>query len=282
MLAHGTALSCKDPERCRRCYLDMLCGQLDRTIEGLQERTFETFRADKPVKMPYEDAKRAWAVAKDVTEAAKIAASLPGDELVLECEDYSGLTVDLVNGVETALVSGKKVVRAEAKSPAAIDQLLALGGSFEIAVHLTQATAAHLFEHYNPAPARLAFTVSNYELVTANWENDIFLPAFFGSYDAAGAVREGIPACQGGKTPRRRPSVFDSRMLGTDGKLDIFGYAHRYIEESYYTKSRRCRDCVHDLECEGVHINFVRSHGYAPLMPVLPEGEEAGPIAATA
>ena len=283
LLAHGTALSCKDPERCRRCYLDLLCGQLDRTIEGLQEHSFETLRADKPIKKaPYDDSKRAWAVAKNVIEAAQIAATLPGAELILECDDYSGLAIDLVDGVETALVAGKRVVRADAKTPAAIDQLLALGGNFEIAVHLTQATAAHLHEHHNPAPARLAFTISNYELVTDNWANDIYLPAFFGTYDAAGAVREGIPACQGGKTPRRRPSVFDARMLGEDGKLDIFGYAHRYIEESYYTKSRRCRDCVHDLECEGVHINFVRSHGYAPLMPVLAADEDAGPVAAVA
>src|SRR5438093_217768 len=37
LLAHGTPLSCKDPERCRRCYLDKLCGTLDRTIEGLAD-----------------------------------------------------------------------------------------------------------------------------------------------------------------------------------------------------------------------------------------------------
>ena len=109
-------------------------------------------------------------------------------------------------------------------------------------MHLNPETAAHVMEKYNPAPARMAFATSNYERVTDNWDQDIYLPAFFATYDAAEAKTENIPACQSGRAPRRRPNLFDARMLGDDGKIDIFGYAKRYIEERYYTKSRRCRD----------------------------------------
>lgn len=285
LLEHGTPLSCKDPERCRRCYMERLCGQLDRTIEGLQEQTFEAFRAgptEKSTKAPYE-MKQAWVRAKDLDEAARLAATLPGAELVLECEDYAGLTAtDVVDGVEEVVLGGKRLVRAEAKTAAQLDQLMALGHArFEVMVHLNKETAARVLEAYQPTPARMAFTVTNYERVTDNWANDVYLPSFFavcepapGASDTEANAVEAIPACLSGRPPRRRPAVFDAGNLGADGKLDIFGYAHRFIEEHYYTKSRRCRDCIHDLECEGVHINFVRSHGYAPLQPV-PDPDEA-------
>jgi MoaA/NifB/PqqE/SkfB family radical SAM enzyme len=268
LLAHGTPLSCKEPERCRRCYMDRLCGTLDRTLEGLAERTFETFRTDKPAPAAPYPTKRAWARARTFSDAAALASTLPGHELVLECDDYAGLATDLVDGVDAAIIAGKRLVRAEAKTPEQIDQLMAAGGGFEVAVHLTQATCGHLLERYQPAPARMVLTVGNYERVTDNHTNDAWLPSFFAVYDASAATTEGIPACLSGRVPRPRPSVFDARMLGESGRVDIFGYAKRYIEEHYYTKSRRCRDCVHDLECEGVHINFVRSHGYNPLCPV--------------
>ena len=75
--------------------------------------------------------------------------------------------------------------------------------------------------------------------------------------------------------------IKNSSIAGFFTVLDIFGFAKRYIEESYYTKSRRCRDCVHDLQCVGVHINFVRAHGYAPLQPVTEESAEQ-PVNASA
>jgi hypothetical protein len=284
LLDHGTPLSCKDPERCRRCYLDKLCGTLDRTIEGLEDRSFETFRVSSSAstaKAPFE-MKRAWVKAATLAEAAATASSLPGAELVLECGDYAGLLADVVDGVDAVIVGGKRLVRAEAKTAAQIDQLMSAGGHFEVVVHHTPETAAHVFDHYNPAPPRMAFTVSNYERVTDNWQNDIYLPAFFGSYDAAAAKTENVPACLSGREPRPRGHILDAGNLVADAsqgarKIDIFGYARHFIEEHYYTKSRRCRDCVHDLSCEGVHINFVRSHGYAPLMPILDEGAEERP-----
>ncbi|MCZ7680103.1 MAG: hypothetical protein M5U28_15595 [Sandaracinaceae bacterium] len=45
-------------------------------------------------------------------------------------------------------------------------------------------------------------------------------------------------------------------------------YARRYILEGYRSKSLRCRSCVHDAACDGLHINQVRAHGYAWMRPV--------------
>ncbi len=40
-----------------------------------------------------------------------------------------------------------------------------------------------------------------------------------------------------------------------------------YILEHYRTKSLRCRGCVHDAGCRGLHINHVRARGYAAMQP---------------
>ena len=152
---------------------------------------------------------------------------------------------------------------------------MAAGGTFEIAVHISADTAAHLLERYQPPLSRMAFVLANHERVTDNHAGDIYLPAFFATYPAAdGTPTENIPACQSGRPPRRRDAVLDAAILDDKGAIDIFGYARSFIEEHYYTKSRRCRDCVHDLECEGVHINFVRAHGYGPLLPILDEADD--------
>src|SRR5262249_25432619 len=100
-------------------------------------------------------------------------------------------------------------------------------------------------------------------------------PAFFATYDTGDAPVEGIPACLCGRAPRRPAALLDAGNLDANGKLDIFGYTRRFIEEHYYSKSRRCRDCVHDLTCEGVHINYIRPHGYAPLLPIVDEEMDA-------
>ncbi len=57
-------------------------------------------------------------------------------------------------------------------------------------------------------------------------------------------------------------------MMTPDARLEIFRYARRYILEGYLTKSLRCRDCVHTATCEGMHVSYVRAHGYAVMEPV--------------
>jgi hypothetical protein len=57
-------------------------------------------------------------------------------------------------------------------------------------------------------------------------------------------------------------------MLGGDARVDMGRYTERYIAAGYRTKSRRCKACRFDATCPGVHINFVRAHGYRALEPV--------------
>jgi hypothetical protein len=60
----------------------------------------------------------------------------------------------------------------------------------------------------------------------------------------------------------------DAGALGLDGRVNMTGFTQRYVADRYLTRSRRCGDCAYSESCQGVHINFVRAHGYAPLAPV--------------
>jgi hypothetical protein len=57
-------------------------------------------------------------------------------------------------------------------------------------------------------------------------------------------------------------------MMAPDGRLEIFRYTRRYILDGYRTKSLRCAECKHVEACDGMHVNFVRAHGYGVMRPV--------------
>jgi hypothetical protein len=57
-------------------------------------------------------------------------------------------------------------------------------------------------------------------------------------------------------------------MMTPEGRIEIFRYTKRYILEHYRAKSLRCKPCVHFAACEGMHINYIRAHGYSLMQPV--------------
>jgi hypothetical protein len=46
-------------------------------------------------------------------------------------------------------------------------------------------------------------------------------------------------------------------------------YTYKYITDLYRKKSLRCKTCKYNDECEGIHINFIRSYWFEILKPIL-------------
>ncbi|MDD4530379.1 MAG: radical SAM protein [Candidatus Gracilibacteria bacterium] len=46
-------------------------------------------------------------------------------------------------------------------------------------------------------------------------------------------------------------------------------YTKKYISDLYRIKSLRCRKCVYNKRCEGLHINFIRAYGFKVLDPII-------------
>jgi molybdenum cofactor biosynthesis enzyme MoaA len=323
LLDKGIWLDCRQPERCRYCYLQRLCdtleGELTREAaldfrvvridtewEGQQPAPFggdpaSRKRADDEVdgkrRLPLaglaglaegaegvsethasleslierSQARTLHVVAPDLASAAPVIARFPKlSHVELRLADYGGLEAALGEGLRgVGLLAGRKVVRTEAVSAEQAKELFAIDAAFEVCVDLTKDTAAWLQSLERIPAARLALRQPSYERLSEAARNDVELRPFFAQFDRAVPV-EGVPACILGRTPRPAPPTLDTTMRNASGRLEIFRYTRRYIHDRYRTKALRCASCSETARCDGLHINFVRAHGYGVMEPMLP------------
>ena len=315
LLDDGIWLSCREPARCKYCYLERLCDTLEGVIETVDEKRFDVVRVDAAweAKQPKAfggdpasarrskeeaarkgeengngkralppvrgegaagtgDARDVWSgrrrrrrcscARRAWREAAELASRFPGLMRVeLELDDYTGLEAALADALR-----GREVVRVGARSRAQAEALLALDAAFEVTIDLTKETAAWLLALPAVSP-RVALRQPNYERLTEASANDVDLREFFARFRHDVPV-ENVPACILGRAPRDARKTLDTAMMTPDGRLEIFRYTRRYILEGYRTKSLRCVTCVHVEACAGMHINYVRAHGYAVMEPI--------------
>lgn len=330
-LNDGIDLDCRDPSRCRYCYLENLCDTLygirqqvakqafarvriDTEWEGQQDAVFggDPASAQRAAKDPNgENARRAglfpllqvkkhakierypstvelveatgadtlWVKAPDLERAFEALAKYPtSTKLELELEDFGRLGEVLT---ADGRLAGKQLVTVYARTSEQAEMLLALPHSYEVAVFVSKKTAPWLLSIAVP-PARLSLKMPHWERLTESADNDVELPEFFRSFKQNVPV-EGVPACITGRTPATREPLLDTAMMTPDGRLEIFRYAKRYIVEHYMTKALRCQQCVHNDVCEGLHVNYVRAHGYSAMQPVIdPDAEDRQPRAPSA
>ncbi len=319
LLEGGEWLDCRDPARCKHCYLERLCDTLEDVLDTLDGKAFSVLRVDteweaaqpavfggdpatarkrRPLGMQAEPPPEpevaktgrklpmipsgpmrprvpaplsevahhagleALAIrAPDLARARTAMAAFPHiGALELELEDISGIS---------QMVDGRTVRRVVTSRAADAAKLLALDATFEVVVELRRENEAWLLSLGDP-PARLVVRQPTYERLTEAEAQDLDLRAFFGRFSKTVPV-EGVPACISGRVPREPASVLDTTMMSTDGRVEIFRYARRYLLDHYRTKSLRCQACAHDATCDGLHVNFVRAHGYAVMEPVAKE-----------
>ncbi len=304
LLDEGVALDCRAPARCAYCYLEQLCDTLEETriAAKVDAPRFDVLRVDSeaeavhtpvfggdpasakraradgkvglsllgaeppkphalplPVLAEHAGARALWVRAPSLARAKTVLAEYPKlTELELELDDYAGLEGDVLDG--------HHITRATAANVAQLETLLTIG-SFSIVVQLGHATAAFVLAASPASLARLILRQPTHERLTDSAAQDIDLSAFFAALKTPVPV-EDVPACITGRTPHARPLVLDAAMLDGDAHLEIYRYTRRYVLDHYYTKSLRCKGCKHNASCDGLHVNYVRAHGYAVMQPV--------------
>lgn len=299
-LERGEPLDCRDPERCRYCYLEQLCDVLEDAQHAQHAHTFTRLRLDtrweaslgpvyggdpasakKALERPSDGKARLPVLGGAALEHVPLperarraeatrfwVVGRDLDDATAALEGYAVEAVELELDDYAGLEASElPVVKVTARTPAEAEALLAIDGAFEVEVLLSKDTGPWL-EQLAEAPARLSLRQPTYERLTEASERDLDLPAFFAAFRHEVPV-EGVPACVLGRAPRVAPKTFDAAMTRPDGRLEIFRYAKRYILAHYRSKSLRCRQCVYDATCDGPHINQVRAHGYAMVEPVL-------------
>ncbi len=298
-LDYGVPLDCREPARCRHCYLQPLCDELQETLLAVAKGGFDAVRVSGE-SAPVEAADLGGDPASDRRAASHLAAGqapLPGtssNELVgasrdrelvvcagdlqaalevlaahprarqveLQLANYEGLAEKLSPAGE---LGGARLVRAVANTPEEARALSAVRASFEVVSLLDRETADWL-RGSGPRPARFALRVPSRERTSeARARDQALFEALCGIDDSIPV--EGAPPCvaPNGRPPRR---VLDTAVLGPEGRVEIFRFTRWFVRERYRVKSRRCADCLRARECAGTHVAYVRAFGFGHMKPI--------------
>jgi MoaA/NifB/PqqE/SkfB family radical SAM enzyme len=71
-----------------------------------------------------------------------------------------------------------------------------------------------------------------------------------------------IPKCLGW-------SWIFQRYNDVNPEFTLKDYTEKYIKNLYMKKSLNCKNCKYNNECEGIHINFIRSYWFDILKPII-------------
>ena len=261
----GDPASAKRSEQIEQVVQEARAGQVDPRLR------LPVLASAKPVHYPTlaQQAERAGTrvlclVGETLAAVSATATAFPMvPELELELRDIDGL-LEAIGPGDTLL--GKRLVRVVVPDAAHAEALLAADGTYEVVLELARRNEAWLLA-LDTAPARLALRQPTHERMTASAEHDVDLPVFFSRWSHAVPV-EGVPACIVGARHRSRRPTLDAAMLTPEGRLEIFRFTRRYILDRYRVKSLRCKTCVYERDCEGMHVNTIRAHGFACMQPV--------------
>jgi MoaA/NifB/PqqE/SkfB family radical SAM enzyme len=261
VVSHGVPLPCRERERCKRCYLEGLCDGLDAAIATSRAPDVDVLRFEG-VNVPagrLPRAPRARLVADSIAIAKVAAARVEPREIELELASFDDL--------ELSAFEPKRVVAVIVSRAEDVTKLTAvLPPDVELRVLLSRETAAAL--RALPAlPSSLVLSQPTYDRVTDASSKDVDLVEFFAGF-SKDVPTVGIPACLSGRAPRPSPRVLDVAMLGADARVDVAAYTRRFVAEGFVTKALRCGGCSANTSCEGVHVNWVRAHGFGALSPL--------------
>lgn len=71
-----------------------------------------------------------------------------------------------------------------------------------------------------------------------------------------------VPRCLGGS------GIFQS-YNDLSPEYSVEDYTKKYIQQLYRKKSISCKKCIHNQDCEWIHINFIRTYGFDILSPIV-------------
>jgi molybdenum cofactor biosynthesis enzyme MoaA len=294
----GVAPDCHG-ERCDHCFLKSLChDHMFQYRERLGAGSFERVRIElgqapaSPAAAAVLDAQRPRVLhvrGADVQSVRDYLATGPyadveGLEVVVESEDEATSAAELVAERDLGRVRVTTVAGLEAAATALAARLAsgaATGGLPEVEVRLSSETAAWLLEHRERVDGlirggHIVGHLPNFEYVSEVRDNGVE-PAVLAALGEAGYRLMNVTPCLGGaRTEAGAHYEISREMLDEHGKMKVSPYVQRYIMGEYYKKSVRCRGCTFDAECKGMHIQYLRSHGFRALQPIAGEVANAG------
>jgi MoaA/NifB/PqqE/SkfB family radical SAM enzyme len=274
----GEMLSCRDPDRCRHCFLQRFCDSFFATHQQAKaEKTFDALRLDlrgeRKASLPalgLPPVRATWLLCKSPKDLVGVDVSaLPGDELWLDLQRVTGLA-KLVKG---GCLGGKRISRLIVRRGEDVATALALG-DFEVKLILDQSTAPWIEANLKAPIARLVVGTEEHELLSDTAQHALDLREFFARYQSPVPVEGVAPCLAGASAQRKHLAVFDTAMLDHAGRFSVDGFVTSFVEDHYYAKSLRCRSCIKEPECQGLHVNYLRRFGFRQIEPIVKQQED--------
>ncbi|MGB0592386.1 MAG: radical SAM protein [Myxococcota bacterium] len=283
----GVAPDCHG-ERCDFCFLKGLChDHMFMYRERLEAGTFERLRVDLAEEVDGDAAAESLARQTPSTLIVQGDTRAEVDAFLAE-GTYASDDLDVVvelrgEGESAGLFSearsdvGRVVVREASELPGTVDAAIARLASGEatpeVEVVLGAETLAWLLAEtarYEPLieAGLLVANLPNFEYLSAMRETGVG-PEELAKLSALGMRLMNVARCLGGE--RAEPGAhfeLSRAMLDNKGQMKVSPYVQRYITGEYYKKSLRCRGCAFTDHCKGMHIQFLRAHGFASLEPI--------------
>ncbi len=265
LVTGGPHLPCRDPKRCRLCYLQGLCDDFERFVALSRESFVPALRVDENVpkellaRLPKTD--RLEIVAADPQSALALASTLHARSVSLRLDDYEDLSKYVDDGGCFGGMALREVVVSRSGQWKA-----ALEGANTDLVVLLHRDLMPLFASFHECANRLILEQPTYHKLTTSLRNDVDLRSLFQTLGKAIRTR-GIARCLSGLEPLKRWDWLEARFMRPDGTIDPQQLTRWYGRDRFFAKSLRCKDCRWNDDCVGMHINWLRAHGFAQLIP---------------
>ncbi len=112
----------------------------------------------------------------------------------------------------------------------------------------------------------LLFSVKNYYSFKESNEEYINLRGFFQKLAINRIKLLNIPKCFYPEAEIITEDTF-SGLMENETSIDVF--VKKFFLECYYEKSLRCKKCIYDSKCKGMHINYLRVYGFKEFEPII-------------
>lgn len=246
-LDEGAPIDCRDAKRCPHCFIEPFCSALDRHVARANVGAFDTF-----------DVGDRWDLAAQAPNGIRWISTSILPEALDRPVRIPAAALDA-----RALPAGSRVVVSR------WEELAAAGATgLEVELRLDKALCSWLLEHPDSLGANHILQAPTRHSAGESAELDPDWRAFFLALGRRVRV-ENLPACLAPGTelvPATRR--LDAALFHHDGRWGIDAFVDEYIGEHYRAKSLRCKGCPVSARCGGQHIQSIRAHGFAQLVPL--------------
>lgn len=256
----GEVLDCRQPERCKHCFIEPFCTTMDKVVAGHRRGEWRVWWVGRTLDDPRP-------APPGVTQLG-VHVATPHDLEPIAARTGLGLYAQIDEPGPVPSRPGQTLV---ATSAAHLEAWV--DGPHELVVHLSAETGAWMLENRDRVAAaldRLHLHQPGHETLAEATARDLRDPASFFTSLNLPIRTSGLTACEApGTRLVDAPAILPARVYDPEtGRPDTKELARHHIAAFYRGKSVRCSDCVVNTRCEGIHINRIRDQGLAACRPL--------------